>query len=107
ADWRRGETERARHWYDAAEFWMAKYDRDNHDLARFRAELQTLLSAPHDSLPAHIDDAAIAQALCAADPGLECYWNIKGRVDAAIRDWKWEDATADVLRAAAQKPEDD
>jgi tetratricopeptide (TPR) repeat protein len=53
AHWQLGEKEEARKWYKMSVEWMEKYESDNDELRRFRAEAAELLgiSDPHSTTP--------------------------------------------------------
>lgn len=103
ADAERGDSERARHWFDAATFFTAKYAAENQDLLRFRREAIQHLGIPEDPLPREVDVAMIGEALSAADPDLECYFVIKGRAEMHLRRFEWVEAKDDFVRAAAMR----
>ncbi len=105
--WQRGQHDQARHWFDAACLWTAKYAADNPDLIHFRAEAQSLLEIEQLETDAEIDDAMISRALIAADPQLMSYRLFKGRAEARIREFDWDAAKADAVRATEMRPDDD
>jgi tetratricopeptide (TPR) repeat protein len=45
AQWRRGERDQARSWYDRAVEWMDRFEPNDQELRRFRAEAKALLTA--------------------------------------------------------------
>ena len=46
AEWRTGERDSAREWYDRAVAWMDEHESDDAELRRFRAEAAKLLGVP-------------------------------------------------------------
>lgn len=66
AHWQRGEKENARKWYTAATRWAEKYEPENEELARFRAEATALLKMPATTPVEKADELAIGDAFVEA-----------------------------------------
>ncbi len=103
----RKENEKARHWFEAACLWNAKYEPRNPELIRFREEAQTLLGIQKPEIPEQVDETMIIETLTAADPNLvpsNLIWN---RAESQIRKYEWAAAKQDAIQVAELSPDDE
>jgi eukaryotic-like serine/threonine-protein kinase len=96
-NWRRGDKEQARKWFDVSRAWTAKFAPKSEENLRFRAEAAAMLGLPDDGPTEAPDELAIANALVDADPNRWTSFLYRARVHENAS--RWEPATSDLVRA--------